>query len=263
VPIARVVGSIFLGVLTYDASCLVIEPRARRRARGDDDRGVSDIGRLGPAGAQASRSCSARTTSPSPRWSELEGVRVFNLCRRYRLPERGLLLSLLAMAGATPAMPNLTTLLEMRSRTMVRAGDDELEESIQRTLRTIPVRRVRALDLLRRDPREALRALSAAPLQPVPRCPLLRAHFKPRAGPWRSSDRADPRARDPRAHLPSYVQAAERYFARPRLSRAPPPTRRVFHLAILTEPKEASRRRTRARCGASSGAAEKVGFGVE
>jgi len=27
VPIARVVGSIFLGVLTYDASCLVIEPR--------------------------------------------------------------------------------------------------------------------------------------------------------------------------------------------------------------------------------------------
>jgi hypothetical protein len=27
VPIARVVGAIFLGVLTYDASCLVIEPR--------------------------------------------------------------------------------------------------------------------------------------------------------------------------------------------------------------------------------------------
>lgn len=29
VPIARVVGAIFLGVLTYDASCLVIEPRER------------------------------------------------------------------------------------------------------------------------------------------------------------------------------------------------------------------------------------------
>jgi hypothetical protein len=33
VPIARVVGSIFLGVLTYDASCLVIEPRARRESK--------------------------------------------------------------------------------------------------------------------------------------------------------------------------------------------------------------------------------------
>lgn len=32
VPIARVVGAIFLGVLTYDASCLVIEPR-RSEAR--------------------------------------------------------------------------------------------------------------------------------------------------------------------------------------------------------------------------------------
>ena len=32
VPIARVVGSIFLGVLTYDASCLVIEPRRRRES---------------------------------------------------------------------------------------------------------------------------------------------------------------------------------------------------------------------------------------
>jgi len=26
VPVARVVGAVFLGVLTYDASCLVIEP---------------------------------------------------------------------------------------------------------------------------------------------------------------------------------------------------------------------------------------------
>ncbi len=32
VPIVRVVGSIFLGVLTYDASCLVIEPRLRRES---------------------------------------------------------------------------------------------------------------------------------------------------------------------------------------------------------------------------------------
>jgi len=31
-PMVRVVGSIFLGVLTYDASCLVIEPRRRRES---------------------------------------------------------------------------------------------------------------------------------------------------------------------------------------------------------------------------------------
>jgi hypothetical protein len=33
VPIARVVGSIFLGVLTYDASILVIEPKRRKDRR--------------------------------------------------------------------------------------------------------------------------------------------------------------------------------------------------------------------------------------
>jgi len=31
-PMARVVGAIFLGVLTYDSSCLVIEPRQRRES---------------------------------------------------------------------------------------------------------------------------------------------------------------------------------------------------------------------------------------
>jgi hypothetical protein len=72
-----------------------------------------------------------------PHWSEQEGVRVFNLCRRYRYQSEGYYVSLLAMARDHTAIPNLTTLLEMRSRTMVRAVDDELEESIQRTLKKI------------------------------------------------------------------------------------------------------------------------------
>ena len=72
-----------------------------------------------------------------PRWSDLEGVRVFNLCRRYRYQSEGYYVSLLAMARGHTAIPDLNTLLDMRSRTMVRAVDDELEESLQRTLKKI------------------------------------------------------------------------------------------------------------------------------
>jgi hypothetical protein len=151
-----------------------------------------------------------------PRWSELEGVRVFNLCRRYRYQSEGYYVSLLAMARRHTAIPNLTTLLEMRSRTMVRAVDDELEENLQRTLQKIQSKEfVISIyfgeNLAKRYAPLAQRLFNLFP------SPLLRAHFSKSRNRWRLARIEPIPARlIPEAHLPFVRAAAERYFARPR-----------------------------------------------
>ena len=197
-----------------------------------------------------------------PRWSELEGVRVFNLCRRYRYQSEGYYVSLLAMARRHTAIPNLTTLLEMRSRTMVRAVDDELDESLQRTLGKIQSDEfVLSIyfgeNLAKRYASLAQRLFNQFPV------PLLRAHFGKSHQRWRLARIEPIPARGiPEAHLPFVRQAAERYFARPRYQvrkrRAP-----RFHLALLTDAKEPFPPSNPGALRRFERAGERVGFGVE
>jgi glutathione synthase/RimK-type ligase-like ATP-grasp enzyme len=196
-----------------------------------------------------------------PRWSELEGVRVFNLCRRYRYQSEGYYVSLLAMARGHTAIPNLNTLLEMRSRTMVRAVDDELEESIQRTLRKIQsaefvISIYFGENLAKRYAPLAQRLFNLFP------APLLRAHFNRAQGRWRLQRIEPIPARlIPEAHLPFVRAAAERYFARPRyqVRRRPP----RFHLAMLVDDKEPFPPSNSGALRRFERAAERVGFGVD
>ncbi len=195
-------------------------------------------------------------------WSEPEGLRVFNLCRRYRYQSEGYYVSLLAMARGHTAIPNLTTLLEMRSRTMVRAVDDELEESIQRSLRKISSKEFVLSIYFGENLAKRYAPLSQRLFNLFP-APLLRAHFTRTKSRWRLARIEPIPARlIPEPHLPFVRSAAEKYFARPRYQtrRRRPPR---FHLAILVDPSEqfppsngpALRRFVRA--------GEKVGFGVE
>lgn len=197
-----------------------------------------------------------------PRWSEQGGVRVFNLCRRYRYQSEGYYVSLLAMARGHTAIPNLTTLLEMRSRTMVRAVDEELEESIQRTLRKIQssefvISIYFGENLAKRYAQLAQRLFNLFPV------PLLRAHFSRVQDRWRLQRIEPIPARlIPEAHLPFVREAAERYFARPRyrVRRRRPPR---FHLAILADASEAFPPSNPGALKRFERAGEKVGFGVE
>ncbi len=196
------------------------------------------------------------------RWSELEGVRVFNLCRRYRYQSEGYYVSLLAMARGHTAIPNLTTLLEMRSRTMVRAVDDELEESIQRTLKKIQspefvISIYFGANMAKRYAPLAQRLFNLFP------APLLRAHFSRARNRWRLQRiEPIPARMIPEAHLPFVREAAERYFARPRYQvRRLRPAR--FHLALLTDPKEPFPPSNPGALRRFERAGEKVGFGVE
>jgi glutathione synthase/RimK-type ligase-like ATP-grasp enzyme len=197
-----------------------------------------------------------------PHWTDVEGVRVFNLCRRYRYQSEGYYVSLLAMARGHTALPNLNTLLEMRSRTMVRAVDDELEESIQRNLRKISSKEFVLSIYFGENLAKRYAPLSKRLFNLFP-APLLRAHFTRSKGRWRLARIEPIPARlIPEAHLPFVRAAAERYFTRPRYQ---PRRRRTprFHLAILVDRKEAFPPSNGPAIRRFARAAEKVGFGVE
>ena len=197
-----------------------------------------------------------------PRWSELEGVRVFNLCRRYRYQSEGYYVSLLAMARSHTAIPNLNTLLEMRSRTMVRAVDDELEESIQRNLRKIRSNEFVLSIYFGENLAKRYSALTQRLFNLFP-VPLLQAHFSRTNGRWRLQRIEPIPARQiPEPHLPFVRAAAERYFARPRylVRRRRPPR---FHLAILVDPKEPFPPSNAGALRRFERAGQRVGFGVD
>jgi glutathione synthase/RimK-type ligase-like ATP-grasp enzyme len=197
-----------------------------------------------------------------PRWSELEGVRVFNLCRRYRYQSEGYYVSLLAMARGHRAVPDLTTLLGMRSRTIVRSVDEELEEMLQRTLRKIQSQEfVLSIyfgeNLAKRYAPLAQRIFNLFP------APLLRATFVRSEERWRLQRiEPIPSRLIPETHLAFVRAAAERYFARPRyqLRRRRP---RRFHLAILVDPDEPFPPSNEGALRRFERAGGRVGFGVE
>ena len=106
-----------------------------------------------------------------PQFSELRGVKVFNLCRSYRYQTVGYYVSLLAEARGHKPLPSITTLQDLRSQAMMRSVSEELEDLIQHSLGPDPVGAVHAQHLFRPQPGQALRAAEPASVQPVPVAP--------------------------------------------------------------------------------------------
>lgn len=171
-----------------------------------------------------------------PMWTKERGVRVYNLCRSYRYQTEGYYASLLAAARRHRPVPDLMTILDMKSRALVRSVDEDLDELIQRSLADIRSERFAlsvyfGRNLAQRHDRLALRLFSQFP------APLLRAHFTSGER-WRLTGVTPIPFREvPASHWEFVQHAAHEYFARPRYrSKANRVAR--FDLAILHDPTE-------------------------
>ena len=82
----------------------------------------------------------ARSYLGQPASGTSSRARLFNLCRSYRYQSVGYYVTLLATARGHRPLPDLTTLLDLNSQTMVRSFSDELDILIQKTLRPIQAR---------------------------------------------------------------------------------------------------------------------------
>lgn len=70
-------------------------------------------------------------------YSENKSMRVFNLCRSYRYQATGYYVSLLAEARGHKVFPNVSTIQDLKSQTIIRVISDDLDDLIQTSLKKI------------------------------------------------------------------------------------------------------------------------------
>ncbi len=80
---------------------------------------------------------SAREYLTNPKYSQLSSVRIFNLCSSYRYQTLGYYVSLLAEARGHRVIPEISTIQDFKSRTIIRSISDELDSLFQKSLRRI------------------------------------------------------------------------------------------------------------------------------
>jgi len=194
-------------------------------------------------------------------WAAERNLRTYNLCRSYRYQSEGYYVSLLAAARHHRPFPSLMTVLDMKSRAVVRIVDDELEELVQKSLAEIRADKFElsiyfGRNLAKRHERLASKLFNQFP------APLMRATFT-RTDRWKLSTIVPIGFREvPESHWGFVQEAAVTHFDRPRTTSAPRRAAR-YDLAILYDPQEELAPSNEKALARFRDAAEKVGFGVE
>ena len=80
---------------------------------------------------------SARSYLLDPKYTDIRNVKVFNLCKSYKYQTTGYYVSLLASARGHKPIPNITSIQDMKSQTIIRFVSDDLEDLIQKCLSQI------------------------------------------------------------------------------------------------------------------------------
>ncbi|MCB1035155.1 MAG: RimK family protein [Acidobacteria bacterium] len=203
----------------------------------------------------------ARRYLTDPAYSTGRGVKVFNLCRRYRYQSVGYYVSLLATARDHRPLPSVSTLQDLQHRALLRLVSEDVEDEIERSLASITSDEFVLSIYFGRNmaKRHLSLALSLFNLFPAP---LLRAQFFRGEEGWEMRSLRPIAARDiPPAHKDFVVEAARAYFTRPH-RRSPRVTGR-YDLAILANPEEKEPPSNDRALKRFVKAAEKVGFDVE
>ncbi len=205
---------------------------------------------------------SAREYLTEPTYSA-RGFRVHNLCRSFAYQTHGYYVSLLAEARGHRPHPDIVTIQDLRTTPIARLRADDLDELIQRTLRTVRSDKFQLSvyfgeTLAKRDRRLGRGLFGLFP------APLLRATFGRRDDHWTLLGvKAIPASEIPDSHQPEVLQAIGRYFSR----REPPQPARpepvLGWLGILIDPAEEQPPSDEGAIRKFSQAARRAGLGVE
>lgn len=188
-------------------------------------------------------------------------VRVFNLCRSYTYQSIGYYVSLLAEARGQRAIPSVATLRDFRSTEIARSLGEEIDETIQSSLKAVPGRELTLRIYFGRTLDPAHHKLASQLYRLFP-APLLRVRFVRQerwlltlVAPFSVSAAL---GEDERERI---VECATAYFRR-RQPRAPK-QRFLYDLAVYVDPDEPSPPSDPAALAKFSRAAREMGFYVE
>lgn len=175
---------------------------------------------------------SARAYLTDPQYSQLRGVKVFNLCKSYRYQSAGYYVSLLAMARRHKVLPGIVTIQDMKALSITRIMADDVSHEIQRLLKPLKSDVFVLSIYFGRNLAHRYDELSQRLFRLFP-APLMRIELERRDGEWRVSSVHPLAASDiPPAHYQFVEEAARAFFQRNRM-----PTRQQdrsrYDLAIL------------------------------
>lgn len=203
----------------------------------------------------------AKTYLTDSSFTEIKNARIFNLCRSYKYQSTGYYVSLLAEARGHKAIPNVTTIQDLKSQTIVRAITEELNELIQKSLSRLKSRNFTLSIYFGQNVAKQYEKLSKQ-LHTLFQAPLLRAQFVYNKEWILQSIQPIPLNEVPEAHQRYVVKFAKSYFARNRFSGVRT-ARSVYDLAILVNPTEQAPPSNRRAMELFVSAAESLGFYVE
>ncbi len=203
----------------------------------------------------------ARSYLADRRYSDQRGAKIFNLCRSYRYQSIGYYVSLLAEARGHKPLPNVTTIQDLKSSSMVRFVSDDLDELIQKSLApihssTFTLSCYFGHNIAKRYERLSLHLFNLF------QCPLLRAQFVHNKKWQLQSITAVSASEVPVDHHQFMAEVARQHFAGRRSS----VRRRVmprYDLGILHNPSEKTPPSDEKALQKFAKAAEQIGFGTE
>jgi glutathione synthase/RimK-type ligase-like ATP-grasp enzyme len=197
------------------------------------------------------------------RFSELRQARVYNLCDSYGYQTAGYYVSLLATARGHRTMPGVTTIQDMKSRSLLRADDDELEDLIGKSLHTIKSQRFNLSIYFGCNLAERHADLSRALFNMFP-VPLMRASFS-KSSRWRLVSLTPiPVGELPASHRAFLRKVIENHFARRGpAGRSGRSVQYEYDMAILANEEERSPPSNREALRKFERAARAQGFDVE
>lgn len=182
---------------------------------------------------------SARAYLTDSRYSEISDARVYNLCQSYRYQGLGYYVSLLAEARGHRSFPNITTIQDLKSQSIIRIISDELDQLIQRCFARLKSNSFDLNIYFGRNPTKQYENLSKQ-LYSLFQAPLLRTHFVFDDGKWQLQNIYPlPINQIPEHHKPFVLEYARGYFSRKRI-RSRNVSKATYDLAILLNPDEKS-----------------------
>lgn len=111
-----------------------------------------------------------------PKFNELRGVKVFNLCRSYKYQTAGYYVSLLAEARGHKPLPNVATVRDLKTKAVVRMVSDEIDALIQSSLNSIKADQFQLSIYFGQNMAERYQRLALTLFNQF-QSPMLRAHF--------------------------------------------------------------------------------------
>lgn len=208
------------------------------------------------------RVVAARKYLTDPSFSDISKVKVYNFCRSYRYQSTGYYVSLLASARGHRPIPNIATIQDMKSQTIIRFVSDDLDELIQQSLSPIKSTTFTLSIYFGRNMARRYDKLSSA-LFSMFQAPFVRAHFAYDDDRWELRHIGPvPASEIPDEHRPFVIQVTRNYFQGKRIA---VPKRFVprYDLAILHNPLESDAPSDEKALQKFVKAGEQLGIGVE